>query len=76
MNITPEWRRMRFGQHWIESEPISHRFDVPWLILDSRCAAKEWHCKVETPINSILEEIGLHAEAYREWLQLSGAESE
>jgi CDP-paratose 2-epimerase len=71
-----EWCRARFGQHWIASELISHRFDVPWLILDSRYAAKEWHGKVETPINSILEGIGLHAEAHPEWLQLSGAENE
>jgi CDP-paratose 2-epimerase len=68
-----EWCSDRFGHHHVASESISHRFDVPWLILDSRRAGKQWNWKVETPISLILEEIALHAEAHPEWLQLSGA---
>lgn len=68
-----EWCSARFGQHPIASESVSHRFDVPWLILDSRRAAEQWSWKVETPISLILEEIATHAEAHPEWLQLSGA---
>ena len=66
------WCSERFGDHAISSEPSSRRFDVPWLILDSRRAAGEWNWKVETPIRSILEEIAVHAEAHPEWLQVSG----
>jgi CDP-paratose 2-epimerase len=68
-----EWCSARFGHHQVASEPISHPFDVPWLILDSRRAANEWNWNVETPISAILEEIALHAEAHPEWLNLSGA---
>ena len=69
-----EWCRTRYGhKHEIASEPVSHRFDVPWLILDSRRAAKQWNWRVETPISSILEEIAAHAEAHPGWLQLSGS---
>jgi CDP-paratose 2-epimerase len=67
-----EWCGACFGRHQVVSEPISHPFDVPWLILDSRCAANEWSWNVETPI-AILEEIARHAEAHPEWLNLSGA---
>jgi CDP-paratose 2-epimerase len=68
-----EWCGARFGRrHRITSKSVSHPFDVPWLILDSRRAAKQWNWRVETPISSILEEIATHAEAHPEWLQLSG----
>jgi CDP-paratose 2-epimerase len=66
-----EWCRARFGHHHVASEPTSHRFDLPWLILDSRSAAEHWSWKVETPISAILEEIALHAEAHPEWLNFS-----
>jgi CDP-paratose 2-epimerase len=67
------WCATRLGhRHRITSKSVSHSFDVPWLILDSRRAAKQWNWRVETPINSILEEIAAHAEAHPNWLQLSG----
>ena len=66
-----EWCAARFARHQIASEPDSHSFDVPWLILNSRRAAEEWQWKFETPISAILEEIATHAEAHPEWLQLS-----
>jgi CDP-paratose 2-epimerase len=67
------WCSARFGHHPIGSEPASRQFDVPWLILDSRRAIREWNWKVETPIASILEEIAAHAEAHPEWLTVSGS---
>jgi CDP-paratose 2-epimerase len=67
-----QWCSARFGFHPVESESSSRPFDVPWLILDSRRAAKEWNWKVETPIGSVLEEIAVHAEAHPDWLQISG----
>jgi CDP-paratose 2-epimerase len=68
-----EWCSARFGHHDVASEPTAHRFDLPWLILDSRRAAEHWSWKIETPISMILEEIALHAEAHPEWLNLSDA---
>src|SRR5262249_41843649 len=67
-----QWCSARFGFLPVESESSSRPFDVPWLILDSRRAAKEWNWKVETPIGSVLEEIAVHAEAHPDWLQISG----
>jgi CDP-paratose 2-epimerase len=66
-----EWCSGRFGHHSIGSDSASRRFDVPWLILDSRRAQKEWNWNVSTPISSILEEIAAHAEAHPEWLEVS-----
>jgi CDP-paratose 2-epimerase len=68
-----EWCGARFGQHSIAADSGSRHFDVPWLVLDSRRATEEWKWNVETPINSILDEIADHAESHPEWLQVSGS---
>lgn len=68
-----EWCRARFGEHSIENDSVSRCFDVPWLVLDSRRAQKEWKWKIETPIGTILEEIAAHGESHPEWLQISGS---
>jgi CDP-paratose 2-epimerase len=67
-----QWCSARFGHHPVASEPSSRRFDVPWLILDSRRVASEWNWRVATPIRSVLEEIAAHAEAHPDWLKVSG----
>lgn len=67
-----EWCGQRFRQHSIGIGSTSRRFDVPWLVLDSRHAADQWKWCVQTPIISILEEIAEHAEAHPEWLEISG----
>jgi CDP-paratose 2-epimerase len=67
------WCATRFSPHDIGAEPADRRFDVPWLVLDSSLAAAEWNWRPSTAINSILEEIALHAEAHPDWLALSNA---
>lgn len=68
-----EWCGARFGQHPIAGDVESRPFDVPWLILDSRSAARHWNWKVETSLGSILEEIAAHADEHPEWLKVSGS---
>ncbi len=65
------WCGDRFGAHPVGSDPEPRQFDVPWLILDSRRAAEQWDWKVETRMESILEEIATHAEAHPDWLEIS-----
>ena len=68
-----DWCGARFGSHPIGTHSESRPVDVPWLILDSRSAGQEWSWKIETPLNSILEEIAAHADEHPEWLKVSGA---
>lgn len=65
------WCERRFGPHTIGSDPAPRPFDVPWMVLDSSLAEKTWGWTVQTSLDSILEEIALHAEAHESWLQLS-----
>lgn len=68
-----DWCAARFGPHRIASESEPRHYDIPWLVLDSGLAAARWNWKVETSLESILEEIARHAESHPEWLDVSGA---
>lgn len=68
-----DWCRARFGAREIGRTPEARRFDVPWLVLDSSRAAERWDWKVQTPLEAVLEEIAVHAEAHPDWLERSEA---
>jgi len=67
-----EWCRDRFGDHNVQRNPSLRPFDVPWLVLDSGLAKKQWDWEPEITWRQILEEIAMHAEEHPNWLQLSG----
>ena len=66
-----EWCAARFGRHEVASDSKPRRFDVPWLIMDSRRAGETWNWKPITPLEEILNEIAEHAEAHPQWLEIS-----
>jgi hypothetical protein len=45
---------------------------VAWLVLDCARARRQWDCSARFRSSKILEEIAQHAEAYPEWLDVSG----
>jgi CDP-paratose 2-epimerase len=65
------WCARRFGAREIAADPNPRPFDIPWMVLDTARAAKEWHWQVETPLERILEEIAEHAAKHPNWLELS-----
>jgi CDP-paratose 2-epimerase len=66
------WCRERYGDHPVSAVPEMRRFDIPWLVMDSTLAGEVWGWRPETPLQAILEEIALHAEAHPDWLETSG----
>ena len=66
-----DWCAARFGAHAVDSDPAPRPFDVPWLVLDSAKAARLWKWRPQTPVDAILEEIAVHAQAHPDWLDLS-----
>ena len=68
-----EWCAERFGTHTITSDPVPRRFDVPWLVMDSRLAEQTWDWQPKVGLRAILEEIASHAESQPEWLEISTA---
>ncbi len=65
------WCAHRFGPHSIGSDATPRRFDLPWVVMDSRAAARRWDWHPHTTLEAILEEIGRHAEQNPDWLQLT-----
>lgn len=66
------WCKERFGEHIVASNPETRRFDIPWLVMDTRLAGDVWGWRPETPLKEVLEEIALHAERNPSWLEISG----
>jgi CDP-paratose 2-epimerase len=66
------WCARRFGQHNVKHDVTSRPYDVPWLVLDAANAKRNWDWRPAVSVEQILEEIAAHAEAHREWLEISG----
>jgi CDP-paratose 2-epimerase len=66
-----EWCRDRFGAHTIGRDSQPRSFDVPWLVLNSSQAGAQWNWQPQSSIQSLLEEIALHAEAHPDWLEVT-----
>ena len=65
------WCNDRFGPHPVASDPAARAFDIPWIVLDPRKAARVWGWAPKTPVMAILEEIAAHAGTHPDWLELS-----
>ena len=68
-----DWCDARFGKHAIHSDPNPRPFDIPWMVLDSALAARQWNWSPAIPAEKILAEIAEHAEQNPHWLEISGA---
>jgi CDP-paratose 2-epimerase len=66
------WCSERFGDRKIARDGQQRRYDVPWLILDSAEARKEWGWQPTTGLDSILDEIANQAESQPDWLKICG----
>jgi CDP-paratose 2-epimerase len=66
------WCAARFGEHCIGCDSTSRPYDVPWMVLDSASAKRQWDWQPTLATEQILEEIAQHAEAHPEWLDISG----
>lgn len=65
------WCGRRFGPHDVKADPLDRPYDVPWLILSSERACREWDWRPATSLENILEEIAQHAERNPHWLEIS-----
>jgi CDP-paratose 2-epimerase len=68
-----EWCEQRFGPNSVSSDAGERPFDIPWLVLDESRASSTWNWQPERTMESILTEIGEHAERHPNWLELTGA---
>jgi len=65
------WCTARFGPRQVGHDLTERQYDVPWVVLDAGQAAHRWRWGPTRVIDTVLEEIALHAEAHPEWLSMS-----
>jgi CDP-paratose 2-epimerase len=68
-----EWCDARFGKHAVASDANPRPFDIPWMVLDSTLAEKQWQWSPKISLPQVLDEIARHAEQNPGWLELSGS---
>jgi CDP-paratose 2-epimerase len=66
-----DWCNSRFGDHMPQADPRERPYDIPWMVMDSADAARDFTWHPEIQIGSLLEEIANHAEAHPDWLERS-----
>jgi len=66
-----KWCASRWGEQEVQSDPKTRPFDLPWVVLDSRKAAKLWNWTPQISQETILEEIARHTESNPDWLDIS-----
>jgi CDP-paratose 2-epimerase len=68
-----KWCDERFGRHQPQIDPCSRPFDIPWMVMDDGRATREFGWVPRRPLDSILDEIAVHAWEHPEWSALCGA---
>jgi CDP-paratose 2-epimerase len=68
------WCDKRFGQHSVAADTRPRPYDIPWVVMDSSDAQRDFGWRIELTLENVLEEIAQHAESHRDWLELSGAD--
>jgi len=67
------WCDERFGRHVPAVDLEPRRYDIPWMVMDNREAARDFGWDIETPLSTILEGIAQHASQHPDWLEVSRA---
>jgi CDP-paratose 2-epimerase len=68
------WCDRRFGKHAPTSDIRPRPYDIPWVVMDSSDAERDFGWRVEFSLEKILGEIAQHAERNPDWLATSGLE--
>ena len=66
-----DWCAARFGRRDVGSRAEHRLYDLPWVVLDSARASRQWQWAPRRTAEDIFEEIAQHAERHPEWLDLS-----
>jgi CDP-paratose 2-epimerase len=66
------WCDRRFGPFAPVADHTPRRFDIPWLVMDSRRVRQEFAWQPEISLESILEEIARHVRDHPGWLDRCG----
>jgi len=63
------WCDSRFSPFTPAADHTPRRFDIPWLVMDSRLARQEFSWAPQISLQGILEEIAKHVRDHPNWLE-------
>jgi len=66
------WCDARFGRHPVAADPSPRPYDIPWMIMDSAGATRDFGWRREVPLEALLSGVADHAAQHPEWLEMSG----
>ncbi len=66
------WCDRRFGKHTPVSDSSERPYDIPWMVMDSSDAERDFGWRTQMPLENILQEIAHHADRHPDWLETSG----
>ncbi|MGB9455210.1 MAG: NAD-dependent epimerase/dehydratase family protein [Bryobacteraceae bacterium] len=66
------WCDARFAPHAPARDPSPRLYDIPWMVMDSAEAERDFGWRPQTSLEAVLEEIASHAERHPDWLETSG----
>jgi CDP-paratose 2-epimerase len=65
------WCDRRFAPYAPMADPNPRPYDIPWVVMDSHDAERDFAWRVEFSLTTILEEIADHARSHPNWLETS-----
>ncbi len=65
------WCEKRYGPNEVTACQEERPMDAPWIVMDSSLGQDAWNWNPETRIETILDEVAIHAEKNPKWLDLS-----
>ncbi|MGP8247956.1 MAG: NAD-dependent epimerase/dehydratase family protein [Bryobacteraceae bacterium] len=66
------WCDRRFGPHAPAADQEERPYDVPWVVMDSSDAERDFGWRPETGMEALLGGIAVHASEHADWLERSG----
>jgi CDP-paratose 2-epimerase len=66
------WCDQRFGAAGPEPDHTPRTFDIPWLVMDSNAAERQFGWTPQRSLDSILDEIARHVRDHPDWLEQCG----
>jgi CDP-paratose 2-epimerase len=66
------WCDERFGPLEPASDLRPRPYDIPWIVMDSAAATRDFGWRPAVTLQQTLEEIAAHAQAHPDWLERSG----
>ena len=66
------WCDRRFGAHQPQPDPAPRQYDVPWVVMDSSGATRDFNWRPAIGLEAIVTEIAEHSIQNPGWLAVSG----